>query len=334
MASHPSTYRVGVKAEGNKIKLETRQWTDPERGQIIIKVLACGVCHTDIMAPVGQVPGHEIVGDVVAVHESETLWKVGDRVGSGWHGGHCSTCYSCRRGEFSLCDNEAINGLNKAGGYGEYAILRSEGTARIPKDMKPADAGIMMCAGITVANSLRNIDNIRPGDVVLVSGLGGLAHLAIQFSKKSGYYTVVSSRGTSKKELALELGADLYIDSEAQDVVEELRKLGGAKVIMGLAPSGKALTKLIPALGKESTLLLLAIPDDELMVPALPLIGRRAAVLGWPAGSSLDAEEITRFAHQAGIKGYTQEYSLEQAQEAYDAMLNGTARFRAVLTFN
>ncbi|KAK4046951.1 hypothetical protein OIV83_005742 [Microbotryomycetes sp. JL201] len=323
MAFNPSTYRVAVKSGKHKLVLETRQWTDPEPGQIVIKTLACGVCHTDIMAPVGQIPGHEIVGDVVAVHESETLWKVGDRVGSGWHAAVVANSRFVT----------IVNGLNKAGGYGEYVTLRCEGTARIPKEMSPADAGIMMCAGITVANSLRNVNNIRPGDVVLVSGLGGLAHLAVQFSKKSGYYTVVSSRGTSKKDLALELGADQYIDSETQDVVAELAKLGGAKVVMGLAPSGEALTKLIPALGKESTLLLLAIPDDEMKIAAFPLISRRAAVLGWPAGSSLDAEEITRFAHRAGIRGYTQEYSLDQVQEAYDAMLNGTARFRAVLSF-
>ncbi|KAK4048966.1 hypothetical protein OIO90_005601 [Microbotryomycetes sp. JL221] len=333
-SSHPATYRVAIKADNNKFEIQERQWKDPERGQVVVKVLASGVCHSDVMCPHGGQPGHEICGDVVAVHEDEKKWKVGDRVGSGWHGGHCGYCLQCRRGNFSICENEYINALSGPGGYAEYVTLRTEGIAEVPRDMRPADAAINMCAGVTVANGLRNVQGIRPGDVVLISGLGGLAHLGIQFSKKSGYYTVVASRGTSKKALAEELGADLYIDSQSQDLAAEVQKLGGAKVIMGLAPSGKAMSSLIPALARDGTYLLLAIPEDEMSVPILPLIGKRAKLVGWPAGSSLDAEEINKFAFNNGIKGYIQEFSLDQVDEAYAAMINGTARFRSVLVFN
>ncbi|KAM0791841.1 hypothetical protein ACM66B_004098 [Microbotryomycetes sp. NB124-2] len=337
MSSIPQTYRAAVVSGGNgKFKIETRNYEKPEPGHVKIKTLACGVCHSDSFTGDGQIPGHEVVGDIIEMHpddEKKGFYKVGDRVGGGWHGAHCHECDRCLSGDFGTCRNELVNGLSRPGGYTEIADLKIEALVRIPKDIDPAEAGPLLCAGVTVFNSMRNVAKLHPGDVALIQGLGGLAHLAVQFAKKCGYYTVVSSRGTSKKDLAKELGADLYVDSEAQDLAKELEPLGGAKVAVATAPSAKAIESLIPALGVDGTLLLLAVPDKDVAIPAFPMIKNRLQVQGWPSGTNKHSEETVKFAQQTGVKCYIEKYKLDQVQEAFDAMMNNKARFRSVLVF-
>jgi D-arabinose 1-dehydrogenase-like Zn-dependent alcohol dehydrogenase len=180
--------------------------------------------------------GHEIVGDVVAVGPGEALWKVGDRVGSGWHGGHCTICNNCRSGDFVMCEKEAVNGISQDGGYAEFVRLRSEAIARLPDGLDPAEVAPILCAGITTYNSLRNMD-FHPGDVVAVQGIGGLGHLAVQFATKFGCHVVALSSSDSKKDLAKELGAQTYLDGSKVNQAEELAKLGGAKVWLLHHPS-------------------------------------------------------------------------------------------------
>lgn len=235
----PKTFKAAV-LNGVDKPLEIKELPMPEvkPGEILLKVEACGVCHSDHhvqhgdMGPHGiEILGHEYVGHVVAVADGEKKWKVGDRVGGAWHGGHDGSCRSCSRGEFQMCDNKTINGVMRNGGYGTYATLRSEAAVSIPKDADAAEVAPLLCAGVTVFNGIRQL-NIRSGEVVAVQGLGGLGHLAIQYFRKMGFRTVALSRGSTKKDFAMKLGANDYIDTQAEDVGEALQKLGGAACIV------------------------------------------------------------------------------------------------------
>ncbi|GAA5995991.1 uncharacterized protein JCM10292_004876 [Rhodotorula paludigena] len=337
--SLPKTYKAAVIEEANApFKIKDIEYKSPESGKVVIKVVASGVCHSDSLVveqqmPTGlpRVPGHEIVGRVVEVAQDEKRWKVGDLVGSGWHGGHCGGCSRCVRGDFNTCENEARNGILSDGGHAEYATLRTEALCSIPEDIEPAKAAPLLCAGLTVFNSLRNM-SLHPGDVVAVQGVGGLGHLAIQFARKMGYVVAAVSRGDSKKQLALDLGAHHYIDSEDGDPAEALLKLGGAKAIAAVAPNGAAMASLIPGLAVNGQLIVLA-PVEKLEVPTVLMIGKRLSVRGWPSGHAGDSEDTIKFAQTMGVDCKVETYPLERIQDAYDSMMNNKARFRSVIVF-
>src|SRR5205814_1368456 len=233
---------------GGDWELVERDIPEPDPRQVRVKVEACGICHSDALVKEGlwpalqypRVPGHEIAGRIDAIGGADvTQWKKGDRVGVGWHGGHDLVCDRCRRGDFAMCVNRKVTGIDFDGGYAEYMIAPAEALAAIPDELPAAEAGPFMCAGVTVFNALRN-SGARPGDVVAVQGIGGLGHLGVQYARRMGFETVALGRGKEKEPLAKELGAHHYIDSSAVDTVSELQKLGGARVILATAPSAKA----------------------------------------------------------------------------------------------
>src|SRR6476646_3621576 len=244
---------------------------EPGAGQVRVKVEACGICHSDMLVKEGlwpgvqypRVPGHEIGGRIDAVGGSVTPWKKGQRVGVGWHGGHCFVCEQCRRGDFAMCVNRKITGFDSDGGYAEYIIARAEALAAIPGDLPAEEVGPFMCAGLTVYNALRN-SGARSGDVVVVHGIGGLGHLGVQYARQMGFKTVALGRGMDKGPLAEKLGAHQYIDSDVADTVAELQKLGGARVILATAPSAKAISAVVDGLGVNGNLLIPAAPNDPL----------------------------------------------------------------------
>ncbi|EMD42277.1 hypothetical protein CERSUDRAFT_110805 [Gelatoporia subvermispora B] len=334
-AAHPKSYKAFAFTEvGGPLKEVQVEWKDPQPGEIVVKVLACGVCASDEavkyqVIPTGlpRIPGHEIVGNVVAVGPGETVWKVGERVGGGWHGGHCSACERCRAGDYICCEKEDINGVLRDGGYAEYATLRSEAVAKVPEDLDPAEAAPLLCAGITTFNSLRNM-TARPPDYVAVQGIGGLGHLAIQFARAMGFRVIALSSSDAKKELAHSLGAHIYLDGSKVDQAAELQKLGGARVIMCTAPNPKVIQSLVPALAVNGELLLLALCDEITVAPA-PMITKRLSIRGWPSGTARDSEDTVKFVQAHGIKCMVQKFPLEKAQEAYEH--RGSAKFRAVI---
>ncbi|GAA5821740.1 hypothetical protein JCM11251_001001 [Rhodosporidiobolus azoricus] len=337
--STPKTYKAAFieKANGPFV-IKDVEYKSPKEGQIVVKVLASGVCHSDSFVveqgmPTGlpRVPGHEIAGKVAEVPPTEKRWKVGDYVGSGWHGGHCFTCGQCTRGDFVTCENENINGIITDGGHAEYVTLRTEAVCALPEGIDPAEAAPLLCAGVTTFNSLRGM-NVHPGDVVAVQGLGGLGHLAVQWGNKMGFKVVALSGSASKKELADKLGAHVYVDGSKEDQAKALQELGGAKVIVCTAPNNEIINKLVTGLAPNGQLLVLALSAD-LTVPVAPLITKRLAVRGWPSGSAADSEDTVRFAQATGVKTMIQTFPLEKIQDAYDAMMNGSARFRSVVTF-
>ena len=255
----------------------------------------------------------------------------GQRVGVGWHGGHCGYCNSCRRGDFVTCRNGQVPGITFDGGYADHVIVPFEALALIPDSLSPVDAGPMMCAGITTFNSLRH-SGARAGDLVAILGIGGLGHLGVQFAAKMGFETVAIARGRDKEPLAKKLGAHHYVDSQSENVAERLAQLGGAKVILATAISGKAMTAALGGLGLDGRFIILGASSEPLAVNALDMIGGRRSVLGWPSGRSIDSQDTLAFSALAGVRPMTEVFPLERAAEAYERMMSGEAKFRVVLT--
>jgi D-arabinose 1-dehydrogenase-like Zn-dependent alcohol dehydrogenase len=315
-----------------------RQIPQPGAGSVRIKVQACGICHSDSLIKEGafpgiqypRVPGHEVSGVVDAVGPGVAGLAPGQRVGVGWHGGYCGQCDQCRRGNFFACVTGQVTGLTFDGGYAEYMIAPASAVARMPAELQPVEAAPLMCAGITTFNALRN-SGARPGDVVAVLGLGGLGHLGVQYAARMGFHTVGIARGKDKEALARQLGAAVYIDSQAQDAAAELLKLGGARVILATATSGEAMSAVQGGLAVNGTLLIVGAAGSMQVSPLLLLMGCRS-IKGWYSGTSIDSEDTLAFSARTGVRSMNETFPLERASEAYDRMMSGKARFRVVLT--
>jgi D-arabinose 1-dehydrogenase-like Zn-dependent alcohol dehydrogenase len=324
---------------GGEFELVEREIPTPGAGEVRVKVKACGVCHSDQVVKVGafpwiaypRVPGHEVAGLIDEVGAGVTEWKKGDRVGVGWHGGHDFTCPNCRRGDFITCVNQAITGLTRDGGYAQYMLARHEAVALLPEGLDWAEAGPLMCAGVTTFNSLRN-SGTRPGDLVAVLGIGGLGHLGIQFAAKAGYRVVGIGRGSENSALAKKLGAFAYIDGKTTNAAEELKKLGGAKLILATAPSAKTMSELVGGLGAGGKLLVVGAPLEPLEVSAVQLLFARLAIQGWPSGTAMDSQDTLEFSAYSGVRPMIEKYPLAKVSEAYERMESGKAEFRVVLT--
>lgn len=320
-------------------ELVERDIPQPQAGEVRIKVEACGICHSDALVKDGgfpfitypRVPGHEAVGVIDELGAGVTEWKKGDRVGVGWHGGHCFVCDSCRRGDFVTCQNQTITGLTRDGGYQQHMLARHEALALVPEGLDPADAGPLMCAGITTFNALRH-SGARMGDLVAVQGIGGLGHLGIQYAAKAGYRVVGIGRGPENAALAKKLGAFTYIDSKATKVADELKKLGGAKVILATAPNAKAMTDTIEGLAVGGKLLTVGAPFEPMEVSVVQLLMARRGIQGWPSGTARDSQDTLEFSRFAGVRPMIEKFPLRDAAKAYDRMLSGHAQFRVVLT--
>jgi D-arabinose 1-dehydrogenase-like Zn-dependent alcohol dehydrogenase len=331
---------VQVTRAGGPFELVEREIPEPGAGFLRIKVEACGVCHSDSVTKDGlmpgiqypRIPGHEVIGIIDALGPNvPSRWKKGQRVGVGWNGGYCGYCDSCRRGNFFACETSTdVTGVTRDGGYAEYMVTPFSSVAVVPDDLKAEEAGPLMCAGVTTFNCLRNSD-ARPPDVVAVIGIGGLGHLAVQFASKCGYNTVAIGRGADKEALARQLGAAHYIDSAVKDPAAELLKLGGARVILATVTAADAMKAVIGGLTPKGTLMIIgAVPSLE--IPALQLLLKSQQVKGWYSGTSLDSEETLEFSTLSGVRPMNEIFPLEKYQEAYDRMMDGKARFRAVLT--
>ncbi|KAF2748819.1 alcohol dehydrogenase [Sporormia fimetaria CBS 119925] len=311
---------------------------DPQPGEVLIKVAACGVCHSDVflqqgafgpMASFPRVPGHEVIGTVVRIGEGVKQWKEGDKVGGPWHGSHDGTCKACNRGNFQMCENETVNGVNRDGGYAEYCTLRAEAAVRIPPEADPVEYAPLLCAGVTVFNGIRKMQ-ITPGDIVAVQGLGGLGHLAVQYARKMGYRTVAVSSSDAKKDFAFKLGANDYIDTSKEDAAEALQKMGGAALVVITAPNPKVVGPMVKACAPVGKVLILA-PVGEVPVDTVTLITKGVSVHGWPAGHALDSEEAIDFAEHQGVKCMVEKFPFEKVEEAVKHMESGKVRFRSVL---
>jgi alcohol dehydrogenase/propanol-preferring alcohol dehydrogenase len=327
-----------ISKPGGEFELVDRDIPEPGPGQVRIKVEACGICHSDVLVKEGlwpglqypRVPGHEIAGRVDALGAGVTARKSGDRVGVGWHGGHDFVCEECRRGDFTMCLNRKVTGIDYDGGYAEYVVAPAEALAAIPNQVPAEEAGPFMCAGVTVFNALRN-SGARPGDLVAVQGIGGLGHLGIQYARKMGFETVALGRGQDKEPLAKQLGAHHYIDSSAVDTVAELQKLGGARVILATAPNANAISDVVGGLGIDGNLVIPAAPNDPLTVGVFPLLMGRRQISGCYSGSARDSQDTLEFSTLSDVHPMIEKFPFSRVADAYERMHSGKVRFRVVL---
>jgi D-arabinose 1-dehydrogenase-like Zn-dependent alcohol dehydrogenase len=328
-----------VPKPGADFQIVEREIPKPHAGHVLIKVQACGVCHSDVVTKEGlfpgiqypRVPGHEVAGVIDEVGAGVSEWQKGQRVGVGWHGGHDNTCLQCRRGDFRNCRNLKVPGINYDGGYQQYMVAPVEALVAIPESLSDADAAPLLCAGITTYNALRH-SGAFPGDLVAVQGIGGLGHLGVQFANKFGYKVAAIGRGSENAALAKKLGASLYIDSKSTNAAEALQRLGGAQAIIATAPNSKAMSELVDGLAPNGKLMVLGATFDPIEVTPVQLFLLSRTIQGWNTGTPADSEDTLRFAELSGVRPMIETYPLEKAAEAYARMMSGNAQFRVVLT--
>jgi D-arabinose 1-dehydrogenase-like Zn-dependent alcohol dehydrogenase len=346
-----ATLRVAAKPEaaqmkaaqiskpGGEFELVERQIPEPGAGEVRIKVQACGICHSDVFTKEGswpgikypRVPGHEVTGIIDEVGVDVSQWKEGQRVGVGWHGGHDNTCRECQRGDFRNCRNVRVPGISYDGGYQQYMVAPVEALVSLPEGLNDVEAAPLLCAGITTYNALRR-SGAFPGDLVAVQGIGGLGHLAIQFGNKFGYKIAAIDRGSDTLALAKKLGASVYIDSKSTNAADALQELGGAQVILALAPSSKAISELFDGLAPNGKMVVIGVDSEPLQITPVQLITGSRTIQGWASGTTADEDDTLRFAELSGVRPMIETYPLEKAAEGYARMMSGKARFRVVLT--
>ena len=328
---------VQVKSAEADLELVERDRPDPGRGEVLVRVNACGVCHSDAMTKGGlasaypRVPGHEVAGVVEAVGEGVVQWSPGQRVGVGWFGGACYRCDPCRRGDFISCQNGRVTGLTQDGGYADFLVTPADTLAAIPDTVTDAEAAPLMCAGVTTFNGLRE-SRARAGDLVAVLGLGGLGHLGVQFAARMGFETVAVARGSEKGRFARDLGAHHYVDSTAEDVATELTSLGGARVVLATITDAAAMAATVRGLAPRGRLGVVGAPAEPLGIGAPDLILASRQVAGHASGTAKDSEDTLRFAALTGVRPMVETVPLDQAAQGYERMMAGRARFRVVLT--
>jgi alcohol dehydrogenase len=327
-----------VQKVGGPLIAEERDIPVPAHEEMRIRVQACGVCHSDsvtvqslvpgIQYP--RVPGHEVIGVVDALGAGVKGWSVGGRAGVGWFGGSCGYCGRCRRDSAFACENvHDVTGVTRDGGYATHMIAHVSAVAHLPDDLDVVESAPLLCAGITTFNALRH-SGAGPGDVVAIHGVGGLGHLGIQFAARQGFRTVAVNRGRDKEELARKLGASDYIDSAAEDPAKALTAMGGARAILATVTNGKAMQAIAAGLGANGVLMVIG-AVGPLTVDSLDLLAKRASVRGWYSGTARDSEDTVQFSLRNKVSSMNEIYPFEKAQEAYERMMSGKARFRVVL---
>jgi alcohol dehydrogenase len=323
---------------GGPLVSEEREIPVPSSDEIRLRVQACGVCHSDTVTVqrlfpfvhYPRIPGHEVVGVVDALGSGVKGFKIGERVGVGWFGGSCGYCGHCRRDTAFACENiHDVTGVTRDGGYATHMVALASAVAQFPDDLDPVESAPLLCAGVTTFNALRHT-GAGPGDIVAVHGVGGLGHLGIQFAARQGFRTVAVNRGRDKEELARSLGATDYIDSAAEDPAKALTAMGGAKAILATVTDGPAMQAISGGLGPNGVMLVIG-AVGPLTVNSLDLLAKRAAVKGWYSGTAPDSEDTLSFSQRNKVASMNEVYPFEKAQEAYDRMMSGKARFRVVL---
>jgi D-arabinose 1-dehydrogenase-like Zn-dependent alcohol dehydrogenase len=329
---------IQVSVPGAEFELVHKEIPEPKGNEVLIKVEACGICHGDALAKEGHfpgikypiIPGHEVVGSINKVGSFVTNWRLGQRVGVGWHGGHCFQCSACREGDFGACEHSLTTGLSTDGGYAEYMVARTEVLVNIPEKLTAEEVAPLLCAGRTTFGALQSCA-AKGGELVAIHGLGGLGHLAVQYAVKLGFKTAVLSRGREKEELAYKLGAHIYIDTDSSNPAEELMKLGGAKVILCTAPNSKTISQLVGGLGRNGEIIIVTGAVDMMQISPMLLLGGERSLRGWVGG---ELEETIRFSILFGIIPMVEVFPLEEAAKAYEKMMTAKVHFRAVLKMN
>ena len=328
---------IEVPAPGAAFELVSRPVPEPATDEVLLRVEACGICHGDALAMEGTypgltypvIPGHEVIGTLVETGSLASFtWRPGQRVGVGWHGGHCGQCAPCRRGDFWHCDHVQTTGLTRNGGYAEFLVAPANVLVEIPEGIPSREGAPLLCAGNTVYAALKK-SGAKGGDLVGIIGLGGLGHLAVQIAKNLGFRTIALTRGREKVALAKRLGAHHVIDTGGESAASELKSLGGARFMLCTAPNSRLIAELLPGLDRGGKMTVVSFSRGMIEIPHALLLGEAITLEGTAGGRM---EEALRFCEMAGILPMVEEFPLSEAPEAFRRMMEARVHFRAVLT--
>jgi propanol-preferring alcohol dehydrogenase len=325
---------------GGALRVEEVDVPEVRPGRILVAIEASGVCHTDLHAASGDwpvkpalpfVPGHEGVGHVSAVGAGVEGVKEGDRVGVPWLHTTCGRCKHCISGWETLCAAQQNTGYSVDGGFAEYVLADPRYVGRIPDGLESAAAAPILCAGVTVYKGLKETDT-RPGDTVVVSGIGGLGHLAVQYAKAMGLHVIAVDVAAGKLELARKMGADLVLDATNRDVVAEVqRACGGADGVLVTAVSPRAFEQAVGMLGRRGTMALVGLPPGTFPLSIFDTVLNRKTIRGSIVGTRLDLMEALAFAGEGKVRCHFSSEKLEQINAVFDRMRAGAIEGRVVL---
>ena len=331
-----------VRAFGQPLVIEDRPRPKPGRGQVLVKVAACGVCHTDLHAAHGDwpikpslpfVPGHESVGAVVALGEDVDHLKIGDRVGVPWLHTACGRCVHCLAGWETLCEKQQNTGYSVDGGFAEYVLADADYVGLIPANLTFVEAAPILCAGVTVYKGLKVLD-AKPGDWVAISGVGGLGHLAVQYAKAMGFKVAAVDVAEDKLALARELGAEITVNAARENPVAVLQdKIGGAQGVLVTAVSPAAFSQAIGMVRRGGTVSLNGLPPGDFPLAIFDTVLRGITVRGSIVGTRLDLIEALAFAADGRVKATVSTEGLDKINDIFERLEKGGIEGRVVLDF-
>ncbi|WP_329347842.1 zinc-dependent alcohol dehydrogenase [Streptomyces sp. NBC_01261] len=328
-----------VRAFGEPLVIEDRPDPEPGPGQVRVRVEASGLCHTDIHAAHGDwpvkpnppfVPGHEGVGLVEKLGDGVTHLSVGQRVAVPWLGWACRRCEHCLSGWETLCEQQINTGYGCDGGYAEKMLARADFAQPVPDGVSAVDAAPLSCAGVTTYKAVK-VAGVRPAQLVAISGIGGLGHLAVQYAKIAGATVAAIDVTDEKLELATALGADLVIDARKDDVAEVLKQHGGAHAAIALAVNESAFAAVNSGLRRGGKLVMVAMPaHGTIQVPIFDTVLNGTSVIGSIVGTRQDLTEVFQL-HAAGrTKVISETRPLDTVNESIGDVLRGDVRARIV----
>lgn len=335
--------QAAVVSEFNKeLSLQSVPKPKPGPGQALVKIQACGVCHTDLHAAQGDwpvkpklplIPGHEGVGIVEEIGEGVTAVKVGDRVGIPWLYSACGECDYCLNGQETLCHDQENGGYSVDGAYAEYCLAAADYVAKIPESLSSVDAAPILCAGVTTYKALK-VSGAKPGDWVAIYGIGGLGHVALQYAKAMGFNVVAVDIADEKLELAKELGADETINGLKEDPAEAIQsRVGGVQAAISVAVTKIAFEQAYRSVKRGGTLVVVGLPNAELPIPIFNTVLNGVSVKGSIVGTRLDMKEALDFAARGKVKAHIETAPLSEVNNILDKMAQGKINGRIVLTF-
>lgn len=337
----PKTMKAAVVHEfGQPLQIEQVAVKEPGENQILVKVVTCGVCHTDLHAAEGDwpvkpklplIPGHEAIGYVVALGRGVKHVKEGDIVGVPWLFSACGCCEHCITGWETLCETQQNGGYSVDGGYAEYVVANADYVAHFPSNVNFLEIAPIICAGVTVYKGLKETDT-RPGEWVAISGVGGLGHLAVQYAKAMGLHVAAIDVADDKLALAKSLGADLTVNAKQQDPGAFLKKeTGGMHGVLVTAVSPIAFRQGLSALRRKGTISLNGLPPGSFDLPIFDTVLNRYTVRGSIVGTRKDMQEAVAFAIEGKVKATVHAAKLEDINTIFDNMKKGEIEGRIVL---
>ena len=337
----PKTMRAAV-VEKFREPLQIREVPvpSPGPGQVLLQIMATGVCHTDLHAADGDwpvkpsppfIPGHEGAGVVVKLGPDVTHLEVGDRVGLAWLHSACGHCEFCLTGWETLCHEQKNSGYSVNGSFAEYALGQADYLGRIPDQLSFVDAGPILCAGVTTYKGLKETET-RPGEWVVISGAGGLGHIAIQYAKAMGLHVAAVDVGDDKLALAGKLGADITVNAKSQDPAGRIQKeMGGAHGVVVTAVSPIAFKQAVGMLRRHGTCVLVGLPPGDFPVSIFDVVLNRYTLRGSIVGTRQDLQEALAFAAEGKVKATIEQLPLESINDGFARLKEGKINGRVVL---